>query len=175
MAFNDMIAAVEGYRHYAQKKSNAHFRMSERARARHNAFGIPVTVSTAIVGTTIFATLNSPTQSLWIQVPAGLLSLFAAVLAALQTFFNFSDIAAQHKDAAVNYEAVRHKLDLFLLSYGPWKDTVTLEQPLKDFDAITKQLDDITRKAPSVPDSVYDAAQTRVAEIPILRSEPRET
>jgi len=171
MAFRDMILAAEDYRHYAQKKSNAHYQMSERARARHNMLGIPVTVATAVVGTAIFATLNSPTQSFWIQVAAGLLSLAAAVTAALQTFFNFADVASRHKDAAVGYESVRHQLDLFILTYGPWKDTVTLEKPLVDLRAISQQLDDIAKTAPSVPDAVYDAAQTRVVDRPILLPE----
>ncbi|HEY5707072.1 MAG TPA: DUF4231 domain-containing protein [Terrimicrobiaceae bacterium] len=163
-----MLATAEDYRHYAQKKSNAHYHMSERAKARHNSLGIPVTVSTAIVGTAIFATLNSPTQSFWIQVGAGLLSLTAAVLAALQTFFNFSDVAAQHKDAAASYEAVRHQLDWFLLSYSSWGEASTLEVPLKQLRDTAAQLDEIAKKAPSIPDSVYDAVQTRVAERPIV-------
>jgi hypothetical protein len=168
MAFSDMLATAEDYRHYAQKKSNAHYRMSERARAKHNRLGIPVTVATAIVGTAIFATLNAPTQSFWIQVAAGLLSLLAAVLAALQTFFNFSDVAAQHKEAAANYEAVRHQLDWFLLSYSGWSEESTLEAPLKQLRETAAQLDDIAKKAPSVPDSVYDAVRTRVSERPII-------
>ena len=171
MAFRDMILAAEDYRHYAQKKSNAHYQMSERAKTRHNALGIPVTVATAVVGTTIFATLNLPSQSFWIQVAAGLLSLAAAVISALQTFFNFADIASRHKDAAVGYESVRHQLDLFILTYGPWKDTVTLEQPLVDLRAIAQLLDDIAKTAPSVPDAVYDAIKTRVADRPILLPE----
>lgn len=168
MVHSDMLATAEDYRHYAQKKSNAHYRMSERAKAKHNSLGIPVTASTAIVGTAIFATLNSPNQSFWIQVAAGLLSMAAAVLAALQTFFNFSDVATQHKDAAASYEAVRHQLDWFLLSYSSWGEASSFEVPLKELRETAARLDEIAKKAPSVPDSVYDAVQTRVAERPIV-------
>jgi hypothetical protein len=167
MAFQDMLTTAEDYRHYAQKKSNAHYKMSERAKARHNSLGIPVTVSTAAVGTAIFSTLNSPSQNLWVQVTAGLLSLAAAVLAALQTFFNFSDVAAQHKEAAANYEVIRHQLDWFLLTYGAWQDATNFDVPLKELRAVAVQLDDIARKAPSIPDQIYDATQTRVASRPI--------
>lgn len=159
---------AEDYRHYAQKKSNAHFQMSERAKSKHTYLGVPVTVTTAVVGTAIFATLNSPDQTFGIQVAAGLLSLCAAVLAALQTFFNFGDIAFQHKEAAANYESVRHELDTFLLSYSSWGDASSLEIPIKELREISTRLDEIARKAPSIPDRVYDAAQTRVAERPII-------
>src|SRR2546425_13074944 len=98
----NLLRKAEEYRFYAQKISNAHYAMAESAKARHNKLGIPVTVATTVVGTTIFATLTSPTQSLWLQILAGLLSLAAAVLAALQTFFNYSEVAVQHKSAAVD-------------------------------------------------------------------------
>ena len=175
MPFNDMLDTAEDYRHYAQKKSNAHYRMSERAKAKHNQLGIPVTVATAVVRTAIFATLNAPTQSFWLQVAAGLLSLVAAVLAALQTFFNFSDVAAQNKEAAANYEAVRHQLDWFLLSYSSWSDASTLEVPLKQLRETSAQLDDIARKAPTVPDSIYDSVKTRVSERPIITQGEKRT
>ena len=168
MAFEDMLATAEDYRHYAQKKSNAHYKMSELAKGRHVKLGIPVTVLTAIVGTAIFATLSSPTFATPVQVGAGLLSLTAAVLAALQTFFNFADVAAQHKDAASSYEAVRHQLDWFLLSYSSWVAASSLEAPLKELRLIASSLDEIAKKSPTVPDAVYDASQTRVAERPII-------
>ncbi|WP_065877034.1 MULTISPECIES: SLATT domain-containing protein [unclassified Pseudomonas] len=165
----NMCSTAEDYRHYAQKKSNAHYRMSEKAKAKHNTLGIPVAVSTTVVGTTIFTTLNSTSQNLYVQIAIGLLSLSAAVLAALQTFFNFGDIATQHKQAAASYEAVRHKLDIFLLSHGALHEDLSLDAPLKELRVIAAELDEIAKKAPSVPDSVYDSAKTRVAERPILR------
>ena len=80
---SDLLRKAEEYQFYAQKISNAHYAMAKVAKARHNKLGVPVTVATALVGTAIFASLSLPTQSLWVQIPAGLLSLGAAVLAAL--------------------------------------------------------------------------------------------
>ena len=58
MPMNEIQTTAESYRHYAQKKSNAHYRMCERAKTLKNRLGVPVTVATAIVGTAIFATLS---------------------------------------------------------------------------------------------------------------------
>lgn len=44
----------------------------------------------------------------------------------------------------------------------------SLEVPLKELRETAAQLDEIAKKAPSIPDSVYDAVQTRVAERPIV-------
>lgn len=157
MSFESMMATALDYRQYAQKKCNAHYQMSEAAKSKHTKLGVPVTVATAVVGTAIFATLNSPTQIIWIQIGAGLLSLAAAVLSALQTFFNFSDAAAQHKDAAANYEDIRHLLDWFILSYDQAKDQKNLDEPLKTLREIATKMNDAAKKAPSIPDNVYDA------------------
>src|SRR5215510_8176325 len=92
---NALLRTAEDYRHYAQKKSNAHYRMAERATISGKRLGIPVTVATAIVGTSIFATLSSPQQNLVRQIGTGLLSLAAAVLSALHTFFNFAKVSIQ--------------------------------------------------------------------------------
>jgi hypothetical protein len=163
-----MIKMAEDYRHYAQKKSNAHYKMCELASGKHSRLGVPAVIASTLVGTAIFATLNSPQQSLWLQIIAGLLSLLAAVLVALQTFFNYSDVASKHRDAAASYEAIRHKLDWFILAHASLVDATDLEKPLAMLLEISASMDDVRRVAPSIPDSVYDAAQTRVATRPVL-------
>jgi hypothetical protein len=165
---NDLIRTAEDYRHYAQKKSNAHYHMTERAKALNNKLGIPVVIATAVVGTSIFATLSSPQQNLWLQISTGLLSLVATVLSALHTFFNYSQVAAQHKEAAAKYEGVRHELDSFILANPYIKDDEQHAAAIGTLRTISKQLDEIAREAPSIPDSVYDSIKTRVAERPIL-------
>lgn len=168
MSFQSMIKTAEDYRHYAQKKSNAHYKMCELAMRKHSLLGVPAAIVSTLVGTAIFSTLNSPKQSLWLQILAGLFSLLAAVLVALQTFFNYSDVASKHRDAAASYEAIRHKLDWFILAHAKLIDEKDLEKPLAMLLDISTSMDKIRGAAPSIPDSVYDAAQTRVATRPVL-------
>jgi hypothetical protein len=115
-----------------------------------------------IVGTTIFATLNVPGQYLWIRIVAGLLSLAAAVLAALQTFFNYSDVVVQHKKAAADYEAVLHELDLFILYYESEGES-TVEKAIEALKAITDRMDEIAQISQSIPDSIYNIVRAREA------------
>lgn len=123
-------------------------------------------MSTTLVGTAIFASLSSPTQSLWIQIPAGLLSLGAAVLAALQTFFNYSEVAAQHKAAAAAYEAVQHRLDIFLLTHHETSDQSHRESALKELSEIGESLHNISGHSPTMPDKVYDSAHPKSPKSP---------
>ena len=161
---DDLLKKAKDYRWYAQKASNSHYDMAERAKIRHKRLGIPVTVLTAIVGTAIFATLSSQTHNLRIQIATGLLSLTATVLAALQTFLNYSDQSAQHKSAAVKFEAIQHRLDIFILKLAA--GDLQRDAALKEFEEIGQTLHDISAQAPTVPDSIYDAAHPIRAKAP---------
>jgi hypothetical protein len=168
-ALTDLLRTAEDYRHYAQKKSNAHYRMAEKANASGKKFGIPVTVATSIVGTSIFATLSSSQHNLVLQISTGLLSLGAAVLSALHTFFNFSEVATQHKAAAAAYESVRHELDAFILDrVVVLRDQDDMLPAVQQLRKISQHLDDIAKTAPTISDQVYDTSQTRVATRPIV-------
>ena len=149
MSNDDLLRKAKQYRWYAQKISNAHYDMSERAKIRHRQLGLPVTALTAIVGTAIFAGLAFPTRSLWIQIGAGLLSLTATVLAALHTFLNFSEESAQHKSAAAKYEAIQHQLDIFILTLaGGSLDRLAA---IKEFEKLVLALHDISAQSPTIP------------------------
>ena len=70
-------------------------------------------VLTSIVATSIFGSISeTPPSKTW-QVATGFISLAAAVLAALQTFFRFAEQAQMHLAAAANYLKMRRKLTYF--------------------------------------------------------------
>ena len=162
----DIIDMADDYRWYAQRKCNAHYQICESARALNNRLGMPVTVLTAIVGTSIFATISSAPQ-LWLKVVTGLFSLTAAALSALHTWFRYQEVASQHREAAAEYGAIRHSLDHFLLTFGQVAED---QRPaaLERFNEISKQLDMIEKKAPSIPDQIYDKVSRTAALKPVL-------
>lgn len=158
-----MIKTATEYRYTAQKKSNAHYRMSDLSVKKHTRLGVPAAIVSAIVGTAIFSTLGSTKANLTAQICAGLLSLLATMLVSLQTFFNFSEVAAKHRDAAASYEVVRHKLDWFILAHCDVDEAEDLEKPLSTLLEIATSMDEIRRTAPAIPDRVYDNIGTSVA------------
>jgi hypothetical protein len=168
MSFEGMIRTAEDYRRTAQKKSNAHYRMSELAGKKHTKIGVPAATVSAIVGTAIFSTVGSAKENLLAQIVAGLLSLLATILVSLQTFFNFSEVSSKHREAAANYEAIRHKLDWFVLAHAKLQDSDNLEQPLATLLEIASSMDQIRRAAPSIPDSVYDVVETSLSSKPTM-------
>lgn len=154
-----IIAKASDYRKTANDKAYCHFEMSEGAGRKNLRLGLIATILSTVVGTTIFATLSKPSDgdqsstALTIQIITGLLSVTAAVLAALQTFFRLGDVSAQNKAAAVGYEKVKHALDLFLLTYDP--AGIETGKALDELKAIALDLEKVSDSSPSIPDSVY--------------------
>ena len=96
---HDIVDQATQYLILVTNKDNAHYEMAAILRRRHWRLGVPVIITTTIVSTAIFTTLTKDTAIGW-RVATGLISVVAAVLAALQTFFGFADQAQRHVEAA---------------------------------------------------------------------------
>ena len=79
-----------------------HWEAARVYQRRARMLGIPVTVLTAAVGTALFSSLDSMSKG-W-QVTAGLVSMLAAVLAALQTFLK---LCGARREAQASRQPVR--------------------------------------------------------------------
>jgi hypothetical protein len=91
-----------------------------------------VVVATTVVGTSAFAAINnSGTNAGW-KVAAGVLSIFAAVLAAVQTFLGFGDRSERHRIAATRYASIRRSIELALAR----RDAQAIDRIRIDMDRI---------------------------------------
>jgi len=71
--------------------------------------GVPVVGLSAVVGTSVFATLQRQVDP-FLQVLVGMTSVLAAVLASLQTFLKYNDRASKHHSAGSDYEAIKRQI-----------------------------------------------------------------
>lgn len=124
----------------------------------HMKLGIPVIVVTALVGTTVFATLGSSTL-LFIQIGVGLLSVTAAVLASLQTFLGYGERSERHKLAAFKYGVLRRNIELFIATAPP--DDAKLCSFAEDFKTKWDMADN---ESPAIPQRFYDSAAKQVGQ-----------
>jgi hypothetical protein len=83
----------------------------------HYRIGIPTVVLSAIVGTTVFATLEKDVH-IGVRVVVAGISLTVAILAALQTFLRFGERAELHRIASAKYESLSNEIRL-LMSVPP--------------------------------------------------------
>jgi hypothetical protein len=100
----------------AAAAQHAHYYLATNLRRRNLALGIPVVILSAIVGTSLFASLAASTESfpLGMRLAVGTVSLIAAVLAAIQTFLRFAERSERHAQAADWYSAIRREIDELL-------------------------------------------------------------
>ena len=152
----DVLNRVATYREHALYLGGGHYQAGKWAARRHIMLGVPVVVATAIVSTSIFATLNEQPSVQW-KIAAGLISLVAVVLAALQTFFKYSELAEKHKTAGANYGSLRRRIELFQLRYAG--DPRQRLQALGELDEIAEQFGELAEVSPDLPDRFYDFAR----------------
>jgi hypothetical protein len=177
---DDISAKIIEYRNRASVTRRSHYYASSAADKKNSLLGIPVVVITALVGTSIFGTLQTD-PNVYIKIIAGLMSITAAVLAALQTYLGYNEKATKHKEAGAKYAAIWRCLDLLdteLRTRGDQFATSAIEELKK----IVAKLDEIGKESPSVPDHAYNlavnelraklAAQSTASGSPVREAEP---
>src|SRR5262249_30451808 len=141
--------------------AEVHFQTAEYL-GRWNLFlGIPVVVLSAIVGTSLFATLSKDVN-VGIRITAGVISVIAAVLASVQTFLRFGARSEQHRVAAERWSSIRREIEK-ALALPP----ELAGSPKLLMDDVNAHMDDAADKAPAMPDRRWKRAlakQERAAE-----------
>ena len=122
-----------------------HYEYASLLEKRHLWLGASTMVLSTIVGTAVFSSWEATAVDNLMRTLLGMLSLLAAAMAALQTFLNFSDRAAQHKSAGVSYGAIRRELEL--IKTVPPK---TEEEIVKMLQIIKLKMDELAEKSPGV-------------------------
>ncbi len=135
----------------------AHYIAADRNTKFNRYFGVPVVVITAVVGTTIFGTLNENPDPNW-RIATGLFLLTGTVLSSLQTTLGFAQTAEKHKAAAEAYKAVRRKFTLFQLKYAEAPPNHR-QDAFIDLEKIVENLAELPKEFPTVPDRCFKKAQ----------------
>jgi hypothetical protein len=151
---------LRGWLLHAHKCRDRHDLASRRNDTYRYWLGVPAIILAALVGTSVFVSLES-TPNNNIKIVLGLASISSAVLASLQTFFDFGSHAESHRTAGVKYKAVIRELEQVLTQpldqLPPEKDTL--------FNDLRERLDDMEAKAPVVPEGIYRQIEKRYASI----------
>ena len=133
-----------------------HYLTADHKKALNRCFGIPVIIITAVVGTTIFGTLNESPDPGW-RIAAGLISLTGTILSSLQTSLGFAQDAEKHKAAGETYRAIRRSFDLFTLKYSTAAEDQR-QAAYTDLERLIDKLKELPAAFPSLPDKFYDKA-----------------
>ena len=139
----EVHALLKDWRNRAAAASEAHYVLATRLR-RHNLWlGIPVVIFSTVVGTSVFATISEERVATELSVVVGLISVAAAVLAALQTFLRFPERAEKHVTAADWYAALRRDIDQAL--------ALPATKPQDALDRFRKEMSKVGQSSPEIP------------------------
>lgn len=143
---------VRGWLIHARKAWKKQDEAARRMEAQYRRVGVASVVLSAVVGASIFASLESAYEP-WSRIAAGIASICAAVLSGLLTFHRYEERAEKHRAAAVSYKAALRALERTHTPAGaPPADGEAL-------DRIEAQLDELEKSAPVVPQDVDRAAE----------------
>jgi hypothetical protein len=149
----DIRALAERYRLAVRRSNRGHYVAAERADARSRMLGISSAALGAVVGTSIFATVQSSPSVDW-RITAGILVTGAALLGALQTFLDYAGRAAEHRTAGAAYGRLRREFDIFLLEISTSRDRAQL---MGDLSVLCRHIDEFGQQSPLIPRRSYRA------------------
>jgi hypothetical protein len=134
----------------ALKASGRHSVVCDRYGRLDQVYGVGSTVLTAVVGSTIFVTLQN-TASEAIRIIAGLAAATAAIASGIQTTAKYSQLSERYRQASRQYAAVARRID-DILADPPADDEIA-----GILDQLRKSLDEVGALAPNVPPKVWSA------------------
>jgi Petal formation-expressed len=148
---------LDDWHHGLRIFHRAHSRAASLFNGRNVALGIPTVILTAITGTSIFATTAATPE--WVSIATGIMSLTAAVLAALQTFLRYSELAEKHRAAAQSYGNLRRETEEVLA--GLTSDP-PVPLPPDYLKSLRERWTAVDNAAPDLPQNVYDSVEKQL-------------
>jgi hypothetical protein len=139
----------------ARESQFSHYAAAARLERRHYWIGFPAVILSAAVGTSVFASLETQVD-LRIKIAVGMLSVVAAILTGLQTFWRFSERAEKHRQTAANYAGLRRNIEEYIASPGNLKFEI--------LDALRKRDDEIALQAPGIEPKDWATAKKTADE-----------
>jgi hypothetical protein len=148
---------IKGWLIHAHKSRDRHDEAARLYAKAQYALGIPSLVASTVVGSSVVAALASNAMPPWW---VGLLSLLAAVLAALQTFMDYGGRSDKHRGAAVRYKAAIRQLEQLRVRRIDHE-----EVHREELDQLRASLDALEDTAPVVMPSIYDRVEKKYRDV----------
>jgi len=158
-----VLSLLREWEERAAVSQDAHYVRATRLGRYNLLFGIPVVVLTAIVGTSVFATLQEQVATGW-QIAVGGVSVLAGVLASLQTFLRFQERAEKHRAAAELWAAIRREIDQMLALHPEY--LAERSDPKAYLDQLRGRMGEVSAQSPAIGDKDWAKAQARYVPRP---------
>lgn len=151
------VEIIDKLRSNAHIGKHSHFEASKRGRHFHVVVGLPIVVINVLLGSLLFALVKDtlPDWSKWV---GGIFSLVAAMLGAMQTFFNFKGDYEGHRSVGNQYLSIARECERLLAFY--FDGNITLKQLCEKVDSLNERYQKVNAEAEKfmVKDKDYQKA-----------------
>ena len=145
----------------AKRVQKGHYAAANHFTRLNHWFGIPAVIISSLVGTGVFVSIGDDVSTIW-KIIAGMMSVFAAVLAALQTWLSYQDRAARHHSSAKAYGSIKREIEQILVFVKAGK-----LDPLSSMDELRKRLEILAEKGPLIPNRYIEEMEQIIPPTPI--------
>lgn len=122
-----------------------HYKSAEYYTKMHVRLSGSAAVLSAVIGTTVFATLQSQ-PALWLQIMLGFFSILAAVLATLSASMGYQDKAEKHRTAGSKYNSIGREFEQLGLATPATQELIS---------KVRSRLDALAEEAPHLPRKIH--------------------
>jgi hypothetical protein len=135
----------------------AYNRAATRSHTWNARLGLLVAILTAVVGTSVFATLQEDV-SLSARISVGLISLLATVLAGVQVYAKLPEAITEYEKAARRFGAVRREIEEARLRLSSLNE----DEVLVLVATLRGRLDQVAEESPNAPGRLWERTRRHV-------------
>jgi hypothetical protein len=148
---------VSQWHQHLRTMNGVHRELQAAAGRQARTLAIATTIISAVVGTSIFTTLESSPAIGW-KIVVGMLSVAGAVFGAVQSSLNLAGRQAQHQSAAEAFGQLRREIEI-------WGAVGSVDGlAAKDLKEFVERWNNAEAGAPSIPTERYWATFERVRD-----------
>lgn len=135
-------------RHIAHHRAFSFYKMTDRI------LGLISTVFSAVVATTVFASMAEDTDSRSLIIIAGCISVIATLLAASYSFLKLGQFAERHHQAAASFGQLRRDLELLICT--------NCKVDNEKVESLNQRWTELEKDVPALPQRIYNRSAKKV-------------
>ena len=148
------IDIIKNWRFRSDRVQHAYYIAGRRYEKFHKYLGFIAVLLMTTVGTVAFYKISNTTETHAIfgdstEIITGGISVLAAVLTALQTFYKFAELGEKHRVAGARFAHLKHKLELLEAAYQN-------QELAKELSSIESEWAKLREDSPHIPDSIWN-------------------
>jgi hypothetical protein len=171
------LKLLDTWHKHVEASRAAHYATARYYRMWNYLVGGPAIVLSGIVSSAILFRLADLFTGAWATVLVGLLSILVGALTTLQTFFKFSGKSELHREAGADYGAILREIEVAREKVEEGNEAVDIEFHISLVDMVKDiegKMDDLGRRAPTVPQRIFADHLAALPENKSLRDKKKE-